>query len=246
MVLLSLLFTYSSCGIRKKLSDPEAAGIRSAESLWKSVVDQNIEYDWYHAKANLDFVSEEFSIGGQADIRMKKDSLILISVRKFGFEMARVLIRKDSVFMLNRLQANYAVESIDSIKSFFNVPFSYSQMEEILVGNQIIETQQVISGSTTQAGYSLSTRGDLISGNFQIGSDNKVQFASYTDLEGRSFDIEFEDYKDFGSHIMASDRSYFYPGKANAIYSLVVRLEKIEIDQPKKIRFEIPSSYTEY
>jgi hypothetical protein len=246
IILLALMYSVSSCGIRKKLESPESLSSETAMNLWQAVVDQNIDYNWYHAKADLDFSSEDFSLGGQADIRMKKDSVIMISVRKFGLEMARVLIRKDSVFVLNRLQANYAAESIDSLKSLFNVPFSYAQMEEILVGNNIAESQQVISSKIQKEGYLLNTRGDYIQSNFLIDSQKKVQLASYRDIEDRSFEVEYSNYKNFEDLHLAGARKYFYPDKMNAEYSLEVRLEKVEIDQPKKIRFEIPSSYTEF
>lgn len=214
------------------------------QKLWSAIEDQNIDFEWYYAKADMQVKFDDFTMGGMADIRIRKDSVIFISVRKFGLELARVLVRPDSVFMLNRLQANYMTLSIDSLQSVYQVPFDFAQLQETLVGNHLTNGMVPISSQTVQQGHIVKSADDYLQVDYLLNSDNRVLQANYFGKDGHSVEVEYSDLNNFESLKLPSKRDYFYPNKEDPEYTLNVVLDKIEINQPKRIRFEIPSNYT--
>jgi len=244
LLLFSLILTVTACKVKKQIDEPDGISSGSTYQIWESIKKQNFDYEWYHTKADVDVSFEGFSMGGRADIRIRKDSVIFVSVRKFGLEMGRMLMRPDSVFAINRLQANYMALSIDSLKSEYNVPFDFQQLQTVIVGNHLTASQLPVSSEETMEGYVLKSTEDFLSVDYQLSKDFQVNKTSFLDEAGRSFEVEYKDYRDFNTLFLAAERSYFYPQKKDAEYTFKIKLDKVEIDQPKTIRFEIPPSYS--
>lgn len=243
LILFSLL-TLGACKAKKDLVRPKDELSAKTQAIWQTIEDQNIDYQWFYAKADIEVSFEDMVIGGKADLRIRKDSVIFLSIRKFGLEMARVLITRDSLFALNRLQASYTVESIDSLQSWAQVPFGFDDLQEIIVGNHPLEGQVPISSISTADGYLIKSTGDDLQLTFRTNASLYVEQAIFTDNEGRSVQLELDDWRSEGLSKIPYQRDYYYPKKNAAEYMLKLRLEKIEIDQEKKIRFEIPSNYS--
>jgi len=96
-------------------SDPHEDSIRFIKDNYYQLLANRIEFETFSAKINTDY---EGGDGKKYDvnvfIRMKKDSLIWISVNgALGIEGMRVLIDKDSVRILNKLDKEYQVRSLE-------------------------------------------------------------------------------------------------------------------------------------
>jgi hypothetical protein len=244
ILLLILILVAASCRVRKDLTVPKEGTLVPTVRLWEQVRDQNIGFDWYEARAEVEVTFGEMTLGGTADIRIRKDSVIFMRIKKFGFEMARVLITPDSLFALNRLQASYVVSSIDSLQRAAGVPFGFTHLQEVLAGNYLVENQRPAGSIPMDEGYMLSTTDGELDVNYRLDPGLQVQQVSFSDGLGRSAEMELGDRRPAGDFLVPYRRDYYYPGKDNAEYILRFRLEKMEIDQPKNIRFEIPPGYT--
>lgn len=221
--------------------DPETL---VTQDLWRAIGEQNIEYTWYAAKADIQVKTEDFTMGGNADIRIRKDSIIFMSIRKFGLELARVKVTPDSIFALNRLQAQYLVLPIDSLRALYEVPFDFSELQEVLVGNHYTRGMQAMSSVATPQGNWVKSMGEHLRVDYLLDENNKVKEATYADADGHSIDVQFKSEKAYESLLIPSERAYFYPSSEHAEYTLKMLLNKVEIDKEKKIKFEIPSAYT--
>jgi len=245
-VIMVLIFSLYACKAKKIESTETDNKNITTMLIWDKINDSNFEYEWFYAKAGSQVSFEGFTIGGQADIRVRRDSAILISVKKFGFELVRALIRPDSMFAINRLEGSFVAMSIDSLKSSYDVPFDYGELQEIIVGNKIVKGQVPLSSITNTSGYSFKSGGEHLQIDYLLDEHYNVFESMYKDDKGRSFDLTLDDYKAFDTDVvLPSKRSYYYPSKENASYSLMLDLDEIELDQAKKIKFEVPSSYTE-
>jgi len=246
-VLLLLLILVQGCKTKRSpsIKDKDVADSNTL-FIWDKVNESNVDFEWFYAKANASVSFENMSFGGKADIRIKKDEKILMSIKKFGFEIARALFTPDSVFMINRLEGSYMAMSFDSIQSTFDVPFSFDELQQMTVGNNITKGQKALSSMNNGNGYTLKTRGDDVDIVYLLNDEYRIQKTSLKDDLGRSFEVEMDKYKHFGSESeMASRRSYYYPTASNPEYKLNFELEKVEFNKPKKMKFEIPSRYKE-
>jgi len=78
-----------------------------------------------------------------------------MSVKKFGFEGARALIRPDSFFVINRLNGDYTAEPLRYIEQKYKIPARFDLLQEIVLGNAVFFTRNL---ELDQAGdtYTLS------------------------------------------------------------------------------------------
>lgn len=83
------------------------------------------------------FPKEGVSVGMKGNIRICKDSCIILSLQPFaGIEVARCLIRPDSFFVVSRLHSVYSSESIDKLPYSDLMP--YNLIESVLTNRMFI------------------------------------------------------------------------------------------------------------
>ncbi len=96
-------------------ANPKEDSIRFIKETYRQLMANTIDFETFSAKINTDY---EGGDGKKYDVnvfvRMKKDSIIWVSVNgALGIEGMRVLIDKDSVRTLNKLDKEYQVRSIN-------------------------------------------------------------------------------------------------------------------------------------
>jgi hypothetical protein len=82
------------------------------------------------SKLSIEYDGNAFS----GTMRMVKDSAIWLSLGKFGIEGVRVLLTKDSVMMLNKLNREYFLGGYEFIYDMLGFGLSYNMLQSILLG----------------------------------------------------------------------------------------------------------------
>lgn len=98
-----------------------------------------IVYQSFSAKIKVEyFNSKGKQPGFVANVRMRKDSVIWISISNdIGIEGFRVLINKDSIRVMDKLANTYQVKPLTSLQDIAQIPFSFTDIQELLVGNPV-------------------------------------------------------------------------------------------------------------
>jgi hypothetical protein len=151
------------------------ANISKAAKVIKGLEDNSFDAEFMEGRANIKLESRDFNIGGTAVIRLEKDKAIWMSVKKFGFEGARALIRPDSFFVLNRLNGDYTAEPLSYIEQKYKIPARFDLLQEAVLGNAVFFTRDL----------KLQTEGEtyLLSGHDQ-------RFATNYKVDSRGFKLE--------------------------------------------------------
>ena len=72
-----------------------------------------------------------------SNIRMRKDSVIWLNAKAFGIEAGRVLIKPDSIFVLDRINKTYMAKDIFWLQDEFGLPVDFKGLQAMLFGNPI-------------------------------------------------------------------------------------------------------------
>jgi hypothetical protein len=91
-------------------------------------------------KVDADFGTETESSGFKATIRMRKDSLIWVSITPaLGIEMIRVMITPDSLKYLSKIPDNkfYYLGNFEDVNKLVGTAFDFEMLQQLLVGNAI-------------------------------------------------------------------------------------------------------------
>lgn len=114
-----------------------------------------IDYKTFSAKAEVDYSENSNNNSFDAKINMYKDSMIWVSITgPLGIEVARALITKDSVKVMNKLNRDYIIRRIDYLQNQLGLPLSLSALQDLLVGNAIFIDKN--NSSYTRQGNELS------------------------------------------------------------------------------------------
>lgn len=217
-VTIVLLFAFSACRSTKKIQqaivkkDTVATVVtvvqpthedtmRMVNDLLQKVQKNRIEFNTFSAKIRVDYTNSK---GKQPDfianIRMLKDSLIWISLSNdIGIEGIRVLITKDSIKILDKLANTYQVRPLNHIQEVSQIPFAFSDLQNLLVGNPVFfNKDSIISYSQAANGYALLSIDPQFKNRLSIGTGFLVEKSKLDDNDpvmNRTCDLTYTDYE---------------------------------------------------
>ena len=121
------------------VNDPHADSMQFIREAYEKLMQNKINFETFSAKINTDYQGSD---GKKYDVnvfvRMKKDSLIWLSVNGLlGIEGMRVLIDRDSVRILNKLEKEYSVRALDYLQNVAALPLDLRSLQELIIGNPL-------------------------------------------------------------------------------------------------------------
>ena len=130
----------SACKSTERAAKEKAVKNRTAGFVLKRYNESRFDYDWLGMKVDADFGTETESSGFKATIRMRKDSLIWVSITPaLGIEMIRVMITPDSLKYLSKIPDNkfYYLGNFEDVNKLVGTAFDFEMLQQLLVGNAI-------------------------------------------------------------------------------------------------------------
>ncbi|RYF58136.1 MAG: DUF4292 domain-containing protein, partial [Cytophagaceae bacterium] len=95
-----------------------------------------IDFKYLTAKSKLSFKNKTQDISNaNLNLRVRKDSVIWISISKLGIEAVRALITRDSVEIMDKLERRYAVYDFPTLSRQFNFDMNFDLLQALIVGN---------------------------------------------------------------------------------------------------------------
>ncbi|GAB4239136.1 MAG: DUF4292 domain-containing protein [Ekhidna sp.] len=99
------------------------------------IVDPSFEY--MSSKARFKFDNDGKKVSATANFRIKKDSLIWISISGLGIEAARVLIDTSRVQIMDRLKRNYYEYTFEELSEEWDFDFNFKMIQSVILGNLV-------------------------------------------------------------------------------------------------------------
>lgn len=204
--------------------------------------------EWFEGKAQIAYDDGSFSVKTTASIRMRRDSLIWISVKKLGIELARVQITRDSVFVLNRLNNEYVAEDLSLVEREYNFPANLTMLQAIILGSPILFIPPAnLQSEVKTPSYHLFGNDNRTDCHYWIdGGTYHLRKMDIEELRAqRTLHILLDDYRQVADNQNFSYlRSLEVNSRETGQVSIGIEFSKVEFNVPKSIRFEIPSRYT--
>ncbi|MEY3239583.1 MAG: hypothetical protein RIR11_1021 [Bacteroidota bacterium] len=230
-----------------------ATDIRSTDFLQKKLAQRQNEMASVQsltARARIYSESEGMNISANANIIWIRDSIIWMNAKKFGLEAMRVLITRDSVFALNRLEKTCTVASLESLRMRFSLPEGdvFDLLQKTVLGLPAINFKSSNSKSDiAESMHRLKSDFDPFSGEYRIeeGSfllKNEV-FVKKTD--NTTIAIKFDKHQKINdvpglfSYFRRVDAFSTEYGKQG----VDIDMEDVQINTKPNFKFEIPDHY---
>ncbi len=215
----------------------------SRQEILTVLVSHNIDVKWFAAKGDIDLDSKDQKISGTFDLRLRGDSMMMISARKLGVEGARIQISPTDYTILYRLEAMYETAPITSLRQFTGFDVAFDDIQAMALGNIILPdtiTSVIEHGADI---YKISNVGKDISTTYWINrADMRISKVEYNDANNQQISIELSIYKSVNGFSIAHSRN-IKARTPQGLSNIIIEIERIEIDIPKKMNFNIPAHY---
>jgi hypothetical protein len=142
--LISLLVVASSCRAKKTIkkapinvtTNIDGIGVSSPDSLSRAMQISDSPIQWFGAKVLVDSDINNQTNSFSANLRIKKDSAIWISISPaLGIEVARALITPDSLKFINRINGTYFKGDYKYLNELLQIEVNFKMIQAILLGN---------------------------------------------------------------------------------------------------------------
>ncbi len=279
MLSLFLLQSLTACKSKKKIQITEVKpetpidsvgrckmDFKNAKALSALLHSHEFQYDWMYAKANVEYREGE---GEQAKeesfdikVRVKKDSAILISIQALSLvDVAKVLITKDSVKLVDYLHRQYFKGDYHYINELLRSDLDYEVIQALLFGNsaEFYDDEQKLKPVTDRQNclYRLSTERKRRLRKIEQGDITPKQSLQTLTLDPNSFKIINNEFIDVATNRFFEVK-YDKFNMPDSIYAphavdIEIRAEKkvkakieyvrMEKNVPQKVSLTIPSKY---
>ena len=228
-------------------TDPHADSMRFIRETYSRLLANTIQFETFSAKINTDY---EGGDGKKYDVnvfvRMKKDSIIWLSVNgALGIEGMRVLIDRDSVYTLNKLDKEYQARSIAYLQDVAALPLDLHTVQQLIIGNPVFLDSNIVSYSTDGNKVSLLNDGKWFKHLISMdNSDHLVLHSKLDDadaLRSRTCFLTYSDYKNDDGVKFATDRTISVTEKTQL--NVKLNFKQYSFNETLSYPFSIPKNY---
>lgn len=218
----------------------------SREAIADSI-DQNAkQFEWFAAKARVSYRDETRSRDFTANIRMRKDSIIWASVTTLlGIEAARIMITKDSVFIVDRMGKQFFRRPAGYLDEYAPFSFELGLLQNLLIGNSLTDNDgDYRFKSKIDKGYYLLQKEDknikhllwINPGNFSISTEHLLDKQA-----DRKLALIFSDYETTEKGLFSNKRNIHFTGEKEVEIGL--RFSRLIWNEPQTFPFHVPDKY---
>lgn len=259
IMLFSCFFLLTNCKTTKKanaqtlpiITNPCATPALPTNDVFITYFNaQNTDIQWLAGDIDLDIDMGGKSISLSMNLRMRRDSAIWLNITKWGINVARALVRPDSIFVLNFIQNQVIMLPMNTIRERLGLDINFTTLQNMLLGNPtFLGSAENLTLTPTDSGLSIENKLDALRIDFQL--NKKCQILN-TEIK-RTDDptkvmVTYAKYlpfnNNFQNRFFSFTRKLEVQGTGRNDGTILFEFESpLEINVPKKMRFEIPKDY---
>lgn len=243
---LVLLLVLASCKTKAVLAEGQASSTLSAEKIISSYNNNKIDFSTLYIKASARYEDEKQAQNVQAEIKIKKNEKILISVRVLGITMAKALITPSSVQYYDKIGNKYFEGDYSLLSRWIGTDLDYQKLQNMFLGKTIDDLHAgKYAASIIEKFYKLESNTDsYTSKSFYFESDNylvKKQEINQS-LKNRTLQIEYPDYKRYDSMILPLSLAIDARQKESKT-NINIEYKNISFNEELSFPYNVPEGY---
>jgi Domain of unknown function (DUF4292) len=234
----------TSVAVVSPVEDDSARIVRETMSR---LGERRIDFNTFAAKVKVDYRdSKDRKYDFNAFIRIRKDSVIWVSViAALGIEAFRVIIRPDSVAILDKLEKTIQYQSVDYLQQITQLPFDFETLQDLIIGNPVYMKGDIKSFQDRGSQYVLSMIGPFFKHFMTIEKSNtNLLLSKLDDIDpgrSRTASLAYDDYQPNGTWQFANLRRITLAEKTKV--DVDMEFKQVEFNKPQNYPFSVPRNY---
>ena len=217
------------------------------KDFYRRVYSNKIDFQHFNGKIKVDYNnSDGTSIDGTAFIRIRKDSIIWISITgPLNIEGMRLLVKPDSVIIMNKLKKTISYKSVAYLKDLVKLPVDFYTVQDLLMGNPVFFTDTIVSIKSSGSSLLGLSTGRFFKHLITIDTtDNRILHSKLDDVEetmNRTSDIILSDYNNQQGRLFSNKREITVTEKQKI--EIKLDFKQANFDEPQTFPFSIPKNF---
>ncbi|MEA5128859.1 MAG: DUF4292 domain-containing protein [Proteiniphilum sp.] len=229
---------------------------KANHELFNDVIACEFPYRTFSAKLNMGMTSGTKSYNSRANLRIIKDEALQISIQPlFGVEMFRLYINPDTLFLLDRMNKRYVLESFSTLKELYPVGFDYYTMQSLFTNALFVSGKDKIDAADYDT-FSYNRASDQYYHMMAQDADSGIDYAFTVNGDDRItstylMQSEKKLYMQWEYHNFVMLNNVVFPHKINMTFSSASRKTNAELvfsdvvtNTPLQLELNIPSNYS--
>ncbi|NQV01581.1 MAG: DUF4292 domain-containing protein [Bacteroidia bacterium] len=259
LIILSVTILLTSCETQRSIIKKPIKE-QGAEYLFNKLKHHELKFDWFSARFSADYKNgnQENSFSGQ--IRIRKDSMIWLSLSVMAIEGMRIMISQDSIKYIDRINDSYVIGDWFDLNRFLNTNIDYDILQSFLIGNDISfyeegkfkatidkDEYKLIATARRKMKKYIRNHGDALKVFIQNIWLNPETFkitradVKETRKQNIKLDATYSSFEEIKNQLFPREMTYQI-NAANRIF-LDVSFSRINIEKELSFPFRIPSSF---
>lgn len=109
----------------------------SANNIIENYSNNKMEFSTLYIKSNVQYADSKQTQNVTAEIKIKKDEQILVSIRFLGITMAKALITPTSVSYYEKISGSYFEGDFSTLSQWLGTDLDYNKVQNMLLGRAI-------------------------------------------------------------------------------------------------------------
>lgn len=136
--LIFIIIAFSSCN-SKRVANKKPIKLLGPDYVLEQMHQNQSSFVWFSGKAKVDFIDGKKKTPFTAQLRMKSDSAIWISISNgIGIEGARLMLTPDSVKYINRIDKTYFVGDYEFLSKVIQSEIDFGMIQSLLTAKDFV------------------------------------------------------------------------------------------------------------
>jgi Domain of unknown function (DUF4292) len=225
----------------------ELDSLAMISNLVTEIHSKQMDFKTFSAKIKVEYEDSKSKQSITAYVRMIKDSAIWVSgyATVFNIEAFRALIKKDSVFVIDKINKEVLYRSIDYLQEVSEIPFDFKTLQDLLIGNPIFFDDSVVSYKETESKILLATIGGKFKHLLTLTKPDRLLTHSKLDdlniSRNRTADITYGEFENKNSINFSTYREITVSEKNKL--DIQMNYKQYEFNKDLQISFIIPKNF---
>lgn len=244
MMAVCLLLGFLSCKTSKKATGgPVSLRVVNKEILLASLQTE-LPFTHLNFKGTADIRHPDYEGSASVQLIWQIDSQMLITIKKFGFEVFRIWIQRDSVSMLDRINHIWDKGSTNEWAGNYGISGGFHCLQSVLLRGAYcpaeIDFEQVNTDSNR---FDLQGAKSKILWTIGFHKETLEPINTALQYQDLNVDIRILSYQNLNQHALPSSWQLNYRDTLDYL-DLQMKWYEIQPSVSQAIRFQIPSHYT--
>ena len=244
-----LLFVVVACKPKQIVAPKEVTTTVSDETVKNIITNHyavNRNFKTAFINANVNYVSPKQSLNVSADMRIKKDEMILITVKFFGITGAKALITPTEVKYYEKAKGTYFEGDYKMLSEWLGTDLDFQKVQNMLIGQAIDDLSKakynVLQEENAPRLEEITTGNFLKAFVFYPDSFNiKKQEIKQLSPE-RKMLVNYSDYKSYPESVLPQEVAIFAI-QNNETTSIAVEYKDAKFNEELNFNYIVPSGY---